>query len=233
MDIDDELLDSPIQGNTTSSHWTAKDLKEMETLKNYHMEMVSYITICRTRGPSKEPPPKKSRSEILKKLFSGSTTRKQDNPSVSQMTGEEFNLYLSNLLSSSGDKEISQGNQIPEKLDEIAKYLEQEYTNMKYTENRNLKAHFQWGKYLISAKDKFDCEKRKKRMRQTWRMWIEENTHIREACARRHREIASLITEYPKLENLQLPYADFLKIKNKIKEVFSENSSLGKQWRNE
>ena len=225
------LLDSPIESSATSIHWSEKEVREMGKLVKYHTDMITYITTCRASGPSREPPPKKSRSDILKKMYSGSSVRKQDTIPVSEMTGEEFHGYLSNFLSSSADKEMSQGNRIPEKLNEIATYLDQEYKSLKYTENKTLKAHIQWCKYLNAAKDKFDCEKRKKRMRQTWRMWLEEHTHIKEACARRHREIASLVTEYPKLENLQLPYADFLKLKNKIKEVFSENSDLGEQWK--
>lgn len=62
-------------------------------------------------------------------------------------------------------------------------------------------------------------------------MWIEENTQIKEACDRRHREIAGLVTKYPKLENLQISYTDFLKIKNKIITVFSEDEEIGMRWK--
>jgi hypothetical protein len=136
-----------------------------------------------------------------------------------------FNVYARQQFPGETSQE-----QMPEKLSELPAYLDQEYKNMKQAENRTLKAHFQWGRYLNIAKDKFDCEKRKKRMLQSWRTWLEENTKIKEACARRHREVASLVTKYSKLENLQLPYADFLKIKNKIKKVFSENSEIGEKW---
>jgi hypothetical protein len=226
-----ELLNSPIETSATWSEWTAQDVKEIAKLQKYHIDMISFITKCRESGPSRDPPPTKIRSEVQKKLYmEDAKARKQGTIIiVSEMTGEQFHCYLLDLLGNSSDGETLK-EQMPENLSELSGYLDKLYSDLKHTENSTLKAHFQWGKYLNMAKDKFDCEKRKKRLRETWRMWIETNTQIKEASARRHRETASLVTKYPKLENLQVPYADFLKIKNKIKEVFSENIEIGEKW---
>ena len=230
MDFDESILHSPGEQTATSTHWTEQDVTEMRKLVEYYTDMITYVTKCRKTGPSSDQPPKNPSSQILKKLYIRKTAGKGDNTSIAQMSGEEFNYYLESKVSSRSDEEVLL-TQIPHKLSELPLYLDQTYKNLQHAEHNNLKAHFQMGKSLNIAKDKFDCEKRKKRMRETWRIWIEQNTEIKEACARRHREIASIVSKYPKLENLSISYADFLKIKNKINEVFAENVQIGEKWK--
>ena len=115
------------------------------------------------------------------------------------MTDEQFHQYLAFRLSNISEAETLQ-EQVPKQLSELAAYLNKMYKNFQYSESKSLQAHFEMGKTLTHAKVQFELEKRKKGIRKTWRMWIEENTQIKEACARRHREIASLCSTYPKLE---------------------------------
>ena len=65
----DELLSSPIEPPATWTKWTAQDIKEIAKLQNYHMDMIIFISQCRASGPSQNFPPKKIRSEILKRLY--------------------------------------------------------------------------------------------------------------------------------------------------------------------
>jgi DNA repair ATPase RecN len=230
MYIDDDLLNSPTEISASWDTWTALQVREISRLVKYHTDMIAYITECREKGPSREPPPKKSRSDIMKQLYIEKTARKQGTTSISQMTDDEFHQYLTSMLDNSSDGKPSL-EQIPTQLSELPAYLDKAYRNLQYAEKKTLQAHFEMGKSLNLAKQQFECEKRKKRMKQTWRMWIEENTQIKEACARKHREIADLVSKYPKLETLSMTYTDFLKIKNKIAEVFSESSFIGQKWK--
>ena len=230
MDIEDEVLNSPPETSATWPKWTAQDVREMSKLLKYHTDMISYITLCRGKGPSRDPLPKKHRSDIMTKLYIGKTVRKQDTIPVSKMTGEQFHQYLTSRLSDMSEAETSQ-EQIPKQLSELPAYLDKIYKNLQYSERKTLQAHFEMGNTFTLAKKQFELEKRKKGIRLTWRMWIEDNTQIKEACARRHREIASLRLAYPKLEKLSMSYSEFLKIKSKIISVFSTNSEIGESWK--
>jgi len=61
--------------------------------------------------------------------------------------------------------------------------------------------------------------------------WVERNTTIKEACDREHRAVASLISEYPKLANIQVTFTELSKMKKKIEMVLGLNIEFGKQWK--
>ena len=148
------------------------------------------------------------------------------------MTNEEFNCYLLEKCKQFENMNSSETtSKLPSNLIEMPEYLNQSYIKLQSMEVTALRGHLELGKRLNLAKGKFDVEKRKKRQKITFGMWIQANTLIKEACARRHREIASLTKEYPKLENLNRSYTEFLKIKNKIKEVFQEDKEIGRKWK--
>ena len=149
--------------------------------------------------------------------------------SVKSMTPDSFNQYLKAMLGATVDCQTVNG--VPKTMEEIAECIRRESTLLNNVEAKMFQnGHLKTGKLLLIAKRKFDCEKRKKKLKQTWVMWIEENTPIKQAYDRQHREIATLIQEFPKLANLQISYADFLKIKRKIRYVFYDNVHIGEEW---
>jgi hypothetical protein len=227
---EDELVQNPLRDNP-SPHWTEEQKKEITEQWNYHNDMVTYLNNCWKNGPSDDPMPKKVNGKILNLLQRKvcQTVAKLSND-IEHMTNLEFHNYLLSNLITDTDCETT-NERIPTLLSELPEYLNKQYRRLKFYNHHTLVCHFQMGKCLIAAKEKVDCEKRKKNIKSTWKIWLEENTNIKEACARRHREIAELVSRFSKLEKLSLSYAEFLKIKNKIRTVFTDDKEIGEDWK--
>lgn len=231
--IDMENLESDLPQSSPKAPWSQWTEEEKEMINqhfNYFNNMLVLVNQIWESGPSKNRLPKKPSCEITQFLEIGAGhKKKKKSDSISDMTGEEFHLYLSAKLDPVITTETT--CKLPSNLIDMPEYLDESYIKLRSIEAAALKIHLELGKRLNFAKGKFDAEKRKKRQIITFGMWIQENTKIKEACARRHREIALLTEEYPKLENLNMSYTEFLKIKNKIKEVFQEDKEIGRKWK--
>ena len=210
--------------------WSPEHKEMLNAPWKYELDIVTFITLGWDNGPSDAKPPKKPEGDIIYLLKHGKF-KEGNQKSDSSETDEQFINYLTSKLSSDSVDQTATVKQISSMAD-LAKMLNQEYKILYGQEADSFKRHVQLGKRLNSAKTKFGDEKRKKTIKnQTWKMWRKQNTKIKGACDRRHREIANLIEKYPKLERLQLPYAEFLLKKNRIKDVFSKNPSIGDQWK--
>jgi len=220
-------------GGTGWPGWTEEQNEFITTWWKYALDLVTYFNGGWSNGPSNDQPPKKPEGNIMYLLKNGKyQVKKLDLDSIKAMTAEAFHQYLMSMRAVFDDSIITVGvNQTPKNMKEIAELLKQEHTILNREEAGTFARHLNMGKLLLVAKRKFDCEKRKKKLKQTWVMWIEENTLIKQAYDRQHREIATLVEKYTKLAKLQISYADFIKIKNKIKDVFYENTHIGEQWK--
>jgi hypothetical protein len=230
-DLDLDLPQAP-EPQMPWSNWMEEQKEILNQHFKYHQDMVLYLNQLWANGPSRDSVPKKPASEITQLLETGVRQKKKKNvDSISEMTNEEFNCYLLEKCKQFENMNSSKTTcKLPTNLSEIPAYLNQALIELQPMEATAFRGHLELGKRLNFAKGKFDAEKRKKRQKITFGMWIQENTQIKEACARRHREIASLTEKYPKLEKLIISYTEFLKIKNKIKKVFTENIEIGHQW---
>ena len=219
--------------------WTIEQQEYIRKNMTYIKELYNYMKKCLNNGPNKEGVPKKPKGNIMYLLKNGKCPEKEQNlDSIAEMTAEEFHAYLRGLLKLfTTDRIDSQADQLPSNMKEWAASLEQAYLVVNEHESTTFPVHLNFGKKLILAKRKFDCEKKKKKQEQkiskkaeTWKSWIKENTSIKEAYGRKHRAVAELIAEYPKLAELHISYTLFLEIKKKIEEVFAENVHIGQQW---
>jgi hypothetical protein len=230
MDCYDDLLNddesTPSESGGSWKRWKPDERTSINQLFRYYNEMAVYVNQRWTSGPDNTPPPKKPEGNIMNLLKTGKASKASFKE---EMTDQELHDYLETKLQISA--ESLQSTFDPTTLTEIAEYLKIAYFKIQHTEGKNLNAHLDLGKYLKIAKDKFDAEKRRKRIKTTWKKWIEENTHIKEACARRHRELVSLTTEYQRLEKLSISYSDFIKMKNKIRDVFATNEEIARKWK--
>src|SRR5271157_2720138 len=230
MDFDLDLATSsrqpPDQGGPWQN-WTPEERTVITEHFRYYNDVAVYINQRWTNGPDNLPPPKKPEGNIMSLVRTGKLLKPS---SKAEMSDDEFHKYLESKLSLVNGRSMSTIDEC-KNLAEIAKHLQKVYIETQRSESKTLQDHFELGKCLDIAKHKFDAEKRKKKLKLTWSVWIEQNTNIKEACARRHREIFSLTEQYPRLKHLSLSYTDFVQMKNRIKELFATNAELGNKWK--
>ena len=213
-------------------NWTEEEKNEINQQFNYHQDMIVWINQCWTNGPTHKPMPKKPNSSIMNKMYLVKNKVLNSNKtSVENMTDLEFHEYLTKKLADNAFIPKSGKSLKSTNLKEVAESLNEVYAELLHAEVNSLQVHLKLGKFLTFAKAKFDVEKRKKNLKQTWKTWLEENTKIKEACDRRHREIANLVLKYPKLENIKITYTELIDLKKKIMDVFTINMEIGSYWK--
>ena len=124
--------------------------------------MIVWLNQRWTNGPTYQPMPKKPNSNIMNKIYLVKNKVLNSNKtSVENMTDLEFHEYLTKKLVTNASIHKSGKSLKSSNLKEVAESLNEVYAELLQAEVDSLQVHFKLGKFLISAKAKFDSEKRK------------------------------------------------------------------------
>jgi hypothetical protein len=176
------------------------------------------------------------------------------------MNDVEFNEFLKGRINDNTDDTIP-ATSSPNNLKSAAENINSLTKEAKESDSVSLAKHLKLGKALIETKHMFDIEriknkdnqirknkikntiknkveetnssknKTKKMKPETWKDWVEKNTIISASYARQHKEVAALITEYPKLARLDVTYTELFKMKNKIEVILEKCTSFCEFWK--
>ena len=214
----------------------ARDTAMLDKHLKYHKAMVKAIWQYRSGRDSTKitipcaPTSKIDFKGLGQKKEVSKETKGRIMENVNKMDAFEFDKYLRSKLINVSDvideKELDMAT-----MDDVAKELKRLNAYLKQEDAKSLKKHLHLGDKLEFAFKRFMAEKRKKKSKETWAHWIEENTEISDSYSRRHRAMADLANRFQKLKDLGLCFTDFFKLKGKIEKVFGLNMRLAREWR--
>jgi hypothetical protein len=118
-------------------------------------------------------------------------------------------------------------------LEAMANFLKMTYFKMQAADSDLLKSKLKLGAHLSEANERFLMLKRKQRLDMTWKKWIECNTSISFAYAKRMIQVNKLVQEYKGLGNLSISFNGLFRLRNKITTVFERNETIRCEWQND
>lgn len=225
-----------------------EQFEDLKVLKKFHVDSMVIIEEYMTKGVSyREFPkrPKKTLEQIIgkknihKQLSKSSKNEsKRSKSELKDMNSRDFNSYLKQFLpantntnkESNKDKQKEQTVMPTDDVNEMGVYIKNFYIEAEKDKTLLLKKKLQLGKYLIQAKARYSHFKVQTKCRDTWSRWLLTQTGINSETAKQYMRIAGLVTDYPKLGDLQITFNDLRNMEKKIKSVFIENQDIKKQW---
>ena len=119
----------------------------------------------------------------------------------------------------------------PKNLQEIASSIRYLHNKLNIEDNRSLNSHINAGKMFLHYQQLFKGMNKKADKHTTWKLWIKDCVQICNSYVYQHIQIYKLTVEYPGLCQLNIPFTRLFSIRNKIKNIFSKNPELAKEWK--
>ena len=197
-------------------HLTKNQLETIEEHENYHRNMLEYYSNIRKNGLISTEP-KKPVSKLV-------NPKKKTN-----LSGEELHNYLCQHVLD----EVVTTVERPKNFDfqSMKTNLQQLVKYLKSLNSHTLEFCYEFGNNLKGLKKLWEKEQAKGNIKTTWKKWVQKNLRISDREARRKREIAKILHDYPKLKFLDISCNEFYQRKKNIKTMVLANDEIGKFWK--
>ena len=196
--------------------------------RTYYMQMLNFLNEVEMNGPpSKLPSKPKTKLQHL--------LRKKEKAQKKTKTAEELHQYL---MSQCIDVTRKINREVfffdPTKIansEEAMKKLKEGYKHIQRQNAQSLFFFIQYGILLNLCFDVFKKEKDQGIVTGTFGKWLLENIGIHESYARKLREIASLLGDYPTFGSVGLSFTEIYSLKKQIKVMLDSSIQIQNFWR--
>jgi hypothetical protein len=223
-----------------------KHLDIIEEHIQYHAAMLETLVRMRDTGELATNYPKKPRSS-LKTLNNTEVKLEPEDDSDFDAECEGSDLELGQSLTRECRKLhsylVSKEVQSSAEQGEWAAYcgndLEMMATNLKdgrlFVEapaKKTLQDYLDFGHALQHAFDLFQMQYEAGNIHTTWRSWVENSIGLKDAYARRLRQMYRELSPYPRTRNLAISLTEMTKLKSKFLHVLKTNPTISAYWKN-
>lgn len=224
---DDSNVD--MQDESTST-WTHPQADMLSKHLTYHQEMTTLLETVLAYGTAFEPKlPKKPAGNLLQLL--GFQPAK-----AGKLFGMDLHEYLvnniGNVAVTADVAEISDEVNKTVSLDNVIEHLKTGFNLLKKQQAKTLSLSIKYGQWLETAFELFNLDKLRGRFEdKTWAQWLHETVGIKDSYARKLREIAKLLGQYPGFNKLGLSVSEVYNLKNQIKTTLATFPVVAAYWK--
>ena len=196
--------------------WNEIDLRNIEENQTYYENMVEYTKELKKYGPTRfEPAKPKS------KLPPYANSKKK-------LVGKDLHQYLLQNYSQE-DSELQQLPIEPQEKDfpSVNTFIQACVEYEKKLNNHNIRFHALFGSALEYL---YWWWRENNEDNISWKEYLKNMFDISDGNARKKREVANLIHDYPKLQFVCISFNKFYSLKNDIKAMLNLHQDICKHW---
>lgn len=198
--------------------WNESHLNIIKEHQDYHKDMLEYLRNLVKNGPT-EFEPKKPTSKLPIPLIK-----------KPRLIGGELHKYLvENLLSPTA---AGQEPPLPkvETSESMNNYLKDCAIYEKIVDKHCVGFHARFGQVLEKVYGYWREEYAKGLIYKSWKEWLKEKFGIDDRNARKKREIAELINNFPRLQHLGISFTELYSRKKDIKAMLGAHPEYRQYW---
>ena len=204
--------------------WSVEDSNTIQENITFLENEITRTKRLRDNGPTGEPWPK--RPKISARVLDGPERKQQK-----ILCGEDLHLYL---IENCVERRFFLVNPPPHggyrTLDDMKDRLNSEWNILKQHGRTVLCTYLDFGSLLREAFALHEIEKDSGRRTGTWKSWLQEHVKISETEDRRCRDLADLLTPYPRLRNLSLSYTEVYKRRDQLRSLLKSPGPYKAYW---
>jgi len=219
LDRNEEDMITQTANDSAYQLWNEEETTLLDKHVLYHKKMIEAIKQARTTGPLKKLPSPPKRK--LKDLFNDKMGKKKK----TEMTSEEFHKYLQLQLQDMRNPISREKFQFynPENIEVAVKQLKDAYNHLSRQNAQTMYFNITFGNYLNMLYDWFLNRKKAEGVSVKWDVWLTNHISISSSHARKLRQIATLLINFPRFQHVSISLNEVLNKQSLIKKMLSIN----------
>ena len=188
--------------------------------------MFNFVEALEKEGPVGKILPTKPRKDLAWLL-------NEKRKSSKLLTNTELHEYLAdNIVGTNESVSCLQVTGVNLRtLEDALTYLKPGYVLLRRSNNANLCVCIDYGEWLNAVFELHYREKRAGRVWRSWKEWIEEEVGIQDSYARKLRDVAKLLRNYPRFKTLGISFSGVYRRRRQIQNMLVMDRQVAEFWR--
>jgi hypothetical protein len=204
----------------TSILWDSDQLKVLGDHYDFHSKMCSLITKLRNG------------EHVVWPRLPGGSLKSATKAPKRHLSGQELHNYLADRLTKDTPVNCVRAEDCDSNnLADMVPHLILCYDQLKTQTASTLSVSIDFGQWLILAYEMYLLSKPLNGVAITWKMWVEENVGISKSYECKLREMARLLSDYPRFRRLSLSFSEAYKHKKELQSMLLAHSQIRRFWR--
>ena len=220
-----DYIGSDVDNKTQVIFWDDKQYKLLQDHINYHAEMCNTLLALRDNGPFGINLPKKPLKDI-KSLLNDSNRKAEPLLGCNLHNYLVLNIVEQNQVSCPLVSEVN-----PKKFVDVVNYLKKGYEGIKQVNRNTLCAYIDYGNWLNHAYELYYQSHLSGEVMYTWKEFLTNEIGIADSYARKLREIAKLLNNYPQFRTLGLNFSEIYQRRLQIENMLILNHGIAEYWK--